>query len=137
MEDKEYYFPLCNIYIIQILQINIRQPNSNIKQNNVSFVIQGYSGMPAQIGLILVRAACVRCHGTVSQKFGETRLHTGESILLPPPLPYMCSEIFSLVSMEGWAEGQSCTDPGARTPIGASGNYSSILTCYLYSIFSN
>ena len=27
-----------------------------------------------------------------------------------------------LVSMGGWAEGLACADPGARTPIGASGN---------------
>ena len=32
-----------------------------------------------------------------------------------------CGEKFPLVSMGGWAEGRACTDPGARTPIGASG----------------
>jgi hypothetical protein len=31
---------------------------------------------------------------------------------------------FSLVSMGGRAEGLACADPGARTPIGASGNFS-------------
>ena len=31
---------------------------------------------------------------------------------------------FPLVSMGGRAEGLACTDPGARTPIGASGNFS-------------
>jgi hypothetical protein len=30
---------------------------------------------------------------------------------------------FPLVSMGGRAEGLACTDPGARTPIGASGNF--------------
>ena len=30
---------------------------------------------------------------------------------------------FPLVSMVGRAEGLTCADPGARTPIGASGNY--------------
>ena len=29
---------------------------------------------------------------------------------------------FTLVSMGGRAEGLACADPGARTPIGASGN---------------
>ena len=35
---------------------------------------------------------------------------------------------FPLVSMGGRAEGLACADPGARTPIGASGN----LVCYRY-----
>ena len=30
---------------------------------------------------------------------------------------------FPLVSMGGQAEGLTCADPGARTPIGASGNF--------------
>ena len=30
---------------------------------------------------------------------------------------------FPLVSMVGRAEGLACIDPGARTPIGASGNF--------------
>jgi hypothetical protein len=30
---------------------------------------------------------------------------------------------FPLVSMGGRAEGLACADPGARTPIGASGNF--------------
>ena len=34
----------------------------------------------------------------------------------------MCAGKFPLVSMGGRAEGLTCTDPGARTPIGASGN---------------
>ena len=34
-----------------------------------------------------------------------------------------CTEKFPLVSMGGRAEGLACTDPGARTPIGASGNF--------------
>ena len=33
----------------------------------------------------------------------------------------MCAGKFPLVSMEGRAEGLACADPGARTPIGASG----------------
>ena len=39
----------------------------------------------------------------------------------------MCAGKFSLVSMGGRAEGLACADPGARTPIGASGN--SLLMC--------
>ena len=35
----------------------------------------------------------------------------------------MCAEIFWLVLMGGRAEGLACADPGARTPIGASGNF--------------
>ena len=35
----------------------------------------------------------------------------------------MCAGKFPLVSMEGRAEGLACADPGARTPIGASGNF--------------
>ena len=31
---------------------------------------------------------------------------------------------FPLVSMGCWAEGLACTDPGAKTPIGASENFS-------------
>ena len=34
-----------------------------------------------------------------------------------------CAEKFLLVSIGGRAEGLACADPGARTPIGASGNY--------------
>ena len=30
---------------------------------------------------------------------------------------------FPLVSMGGRAEGRACADPGARTPIGVSGNF--------------
>ena len=33
----------------------------------------------------------------------------------------MCAGKFPLVSMGGQAEGLACADPGARTPIGASG----------------
>ena len=33
----------------------------------------------------------------------------------------MCAGKFPLVSMRGRAEGLACADPGARTPIGASG----------------
>ena len=35
-----------------------------------------------------------------------------------------CAGKFTLVSMGGLAEGLVCADPGARTPIGASGNFS-------------
>ena len=34
----------------------------------------------------------------------------------------MCARKFPLVLMGGGAEGLACADPGARTPIGASGN---------------
>jgi hypothetical protein len=40
---------------------------------------------------------------------------------------------FPLVSMGGRAEGLACADPGARTPIGASGNY---IYCYYFSNIS-
>ena len=36
----------------------------------------------------------------------------------------MCAEKFPLVSMGGRAEDLACADPGARTPIGASRNFS-------------
>jgi hypothetical protein len=36
----------------------------------------------------------------------------------------MCAVKFPLVSMGGRAEGLACADLGARTAIGASGNYS-------------
>ena len=36
---------------------------------------------------------------------------------------------FPLVSMGGRAEGLACADPGARTPIGASGNWSEQSAC--------
>jgi hypothetical protein len=35
----------------------------------------------------------------------------------------MCAGKFSLTSMGGCAEGLACADPGARTPIGVSGNF--------------
>ena len=35
----------------------------------------------------------------------------------------MCARNFPLISMGGQAEGLACADPGARTPIGASGNF--------------
>ena len=38
------------------------------------------------------------------------------------PPPDMCAKKIPLVSMGGRAEGLACADPGARTPIGASGN---------------
>ena len=34
----------------------------------------------------------------------------------------MCGGKYPLVSMGSRAEGLACADPGARTPIGASGN---------------
>jgi hypothetical protein len=34
----------------------------------------------------------------------------------------MCAGKFLLTSMGGKAEGLACADPGARTPIGVSGN---------------
>ena len=34
-----------------------------------------------------------------------------------------CAGKFPLVSMGGRAEGLACADPGARTPIGASGHF--------------
>ena len=38
-----------------------------------------------------------------------------------------CARKFPLVSMGGRAEGLACADPGARTPIDASGNFWVIL----------
>ena len=35
----------------------------------------------------------------------------------------MSAEKFPLTSMGGRAEGLACADPGARTPIGVSGNF--------------
>ena len=35
----------------------------------------------------------------------------------------MCAGKYPLVSMGGRAEGLACADPGARTPIGAIGNF--------------
>jgi hypothetical protein len=43
-------------------------------------------------------------------------------ILFWPP-PRHVRWKFWLVSMGGWTEGEACADPGARTPIGASGNF--------------
>ena len=39
-----------------------------------------------------------------------------------------CAGKFPIVSMGGRAEGLACADPGARTPIGASGNSSTFIT---------
>ena len=38
----------------------------------------------------------------------------------------MCARNFPLISMGGQAEGLACADPGARTPIGASGNFNKL-----------
>ena len=46
-----------------------------------------------------------------------------------------CAGKFPLMSMGGQVEGLACTDPGARTPIGASGNYSVFsYNIYIYYI---
>ena len=42
----------------------------------------------------------------------------------------MCAGKFPLVSMGGQAEGLACVDPGARTPIGASGILSSFVSMF-------
>ena len=39
----------------------------------------------------------------------------------------MCAGKFLPVSMGGRAEGLACADPGARTPIGASGNFNYLI----------
>ena len=48
----------------------------------------------------------------------------------------MCAEKFPLVSMGGRAEGLACADPGARTPINNSGNFS-ICFHFASSFFAN
>ena len=47
-----------------------------------------------------------------------------------------CARKFPLVSIGGRAEGLACADPGARTPIGASGIYLFFLFKLLLSNFS-
>ena len=49
----------------------------------------------------------------------------------------MCAGVFPLVLMGGRAEGLACANPGARTPIGASGIFyiSLILGTLLLEIF--
>jgi hypothetical protein len=42
----------------------------------------------------------------------------------------MCAGKFPLVSMGGRAEGLACTDPRARTPIGASVNFGFYFSCF-------
>ena len=42
----------------------------------------------------------------------------------------MCAEKFPIVSMWGRAEGHVCADPGARTPIGARGNFRVVVILY-------
>ena len=49
----------------------------------------------------------------------------------------MCARKFPLVSMGGRAEGLVCADPGARTPIGASGNFLSFLAALLGDKFGH
>jgi hypothetical protein len=48
-----------------------------------------------------------------------------------------CAGKFPLVSMGGRAEGLACVDPGARTPIGASGNdcFVTALSLYVNDLF--
>ena len=47
----------------------------------------------------------------------------------------MCAEKFPLVLMGGRAEGLACADPGARTPIGASGLYKAVASKDFYYFF--
>ena len=44
-----------------------------------------------------------------------------------------CAGNFLVMSMGGRAEGLACADLGARTPIGVSGNLSSIFICGLFT----
>ena len=46
----------------------------------------------------------------------------GEMFMFEGDSADMCAGKFPLMSMGGRAEGLACADPGARTPIGASGN---------------
>ena len=46
----------------------------------------------------------------------------------------MCAGKFPLVSMGGRPEGLACADLGARTPIGASGNYFSIFSTSIFIV---
>ena len=47
-----------------------------------------------------------------------------------------CAGKFPLMSMGGQAEGLACADPGARTPIGVSGNFAIVFTKRYKSQFS-
>jgi hypothetical protein len=47
----------------------------------------------------------------------------------------MCAGKFSLVSMGARAEGLACADPGARTPIGASGIFLSTKPLQFLEVF--
>ena len=42
----------------------------------------------------------------------------------------LCARNFPLMSMGGRAEGLACADLGARTPIGVSGNFISVVTAH-------
>ena len=44
---------------------------------------------------------------------------------------------FPLVPMGGWAEGPACADTGARTPIGASGNFDTVDTFDILDTLDN
>ena len=46
-----------------------------------------------------------------------------------------CANTFPLVSMGGQAEGLACADLGARTPIGASRNYSNSILANIFAQF--
>ena len=46
----------------------------------------------------------------------------------------MCAGKFPLVFMGGQGEGLACADPGARTPIGVSGNLFSFLLLLLATV---
>ena len=46
-----------------------------------------------------------------------------------------CAGKFPLVSMGGQVEGLTCADPGARTPIGASGNFVVLVVCECRNLF--
>ena len=60
-------------------------------------------------------------HWSEQRAFADNFRGCGTILMIIPFFLLLPPEKILLVSIGGRAEGQACTDPGARTPIGASG----------------
>ena len=66
-------------------------------------------------------------------KFWGSTIFGGQQLLTPPPR-HVRGKMFAGVD-GGLSGGQACADPGARTPIGASGNFDEKVFIYNTLLF--
>ena len=75
-------------------------------------------------------------HGLLSNKNIRISTFKGVGEMFEGHSADTCAGKFPLVSMGDRAEGLACADPGARTPIGASGNFFFSCSCCCYHRYS-